>query len=147
MNFKVQFFQKTINFFWYMAVHFFYVGKFHKNPFCVVLLVCFGFFRLLFGKKVLYLPRKCCILAKKQSKTPKTDKKDDTKRIFMKLPYIKVHTKSVWTTKRTTPNFNGSFYEQIDGVGMGSPIAPAFADIFMNYRIYSRIGRNFFLIF
>ena len=39
-----------------MAVHFFYVGKFHKNPFCVVLLVCFGFFRLLFGKKVLDLP-------------------------------------------------------------------------------------------
>ena len=38
-----------------MAVHFFYVEKFYKNPFCVVLLVCFGFFRLLFGKKVLYL--------------------------------------------------------------------------------------------
>ena len=28
-------------------------------------------------------------LAKKQSKKPKTDKKDDTKRIFMKIPYIK----------------------------------------------------------
>ena len=28
-------------------------------------------------------------LAKKQSKKPKTDKKDDTKRIFIKLPYIK----------------------------------------------------------
>ena len=41
----------------------------------------------------------------------------------------------VWTTKRTNLNFNGSFYEQIDGVGMGSPIAPAFADIFMNYVI------------
>ena len=39
------------------------------------------------------------------------------------------------TTKRTTLNFNGSFYEQTDGVGMGSPIAPAFADIFMNYVI------------
>ena len=32
-------------------------------------------------------------------------------------------------------HFSGSFYEQIDGVGMGSPIAPAFADIFMNYVI------------
>ena len=41
----------------------------------------------------------------------------------------------MWTTKRTTLNFNGSFYEQIDGVGMGSPIAPAFADIFMKYVI------------
>ena len=38
----------------------------------------------------------------------------------------------VWTTKRTTLNFNGSFYQQIDGVGMKSPIAPAFDDIFMN---------------
>ena len=41
----------------------------------------------------------------------------------------------VWTTKRTTLNFNGGFYEQTDGVGMGSLIAPAFADIFMNYVI------------
>ena len=41
----------------------------------------------------------------------------------------------MWTTKRATLNFNGSFYEQIDGVGMGSPIAPSFADIFMNYVI------------
>ena len=41
----------------------------------------------------------------------------------------------MWTTKRTTLNFNGSFYEQIDGVGMESPIALAFADIFMNYVI------------
>ena len=41
----------------------------------------------------------------------------------------------VWTTKRTTLNFNGSFYKQINGVGMGSPIALALADIFMNYMI------------
>ena len=41
----------------------------------------------------------------------------------------------MWTTKRTTLNFNGTFYEQIDGVGMGSPNAPAFADIFLNYVI------------
>ena len=33
----------------------------------------------------------------------------------------------VWTTKRTTLNFYGSFYKQIDGGGMRSPIAPAFA--------------------
>ena len=41
----------------------------------------------------------------------------------------------VRTTKCTTLNFSGSFYEQIDGVGMGSRIAPAFADIFMYYVI------------
>ena len=43
----------------------------------------------------------------------------------------------VWKTKCTTGtlNFKSGFYEQIDGVGMGSPIVPAFADIFMNYAI------------
>ena len=41
----------------------------------------------------------------------------------------------MWTTKRTTLNFHGSFYEQIDGIGMGSPITRAFADIFMSYVI------------
>ena len=39
----------------------------------------------------------------------------------------------VWTTKRITLYFSGSFYEQIDGIGMGNH--PAFADIFMNYVI------------
>ena len=38
---------------------------------------------------------------------------------------------AVWTTKRTTLNFNTSFYEQIDDVGMSSRISPAFNDIFM----------------
>ena len=41
----------------------------------------------------------------------------------------------VWTTKRTIFNFNGNFYDQIDGVAMGSPIAPAFVDIFINWVI------------
>ena len=41
----------------------------------------------------------------------------------------------VWTTKHTTLNFNGSFYKQSDGASTGSPIAPAFADIFLNYVI------------
>ena len=41
----------------------------------------------------------------------------------------------VWTTQRTTFNFNGNSYDQIDGVAMGSPIASAFADIFMNWVI------------
>ena len=41
----------------------------------------------------------------------------------------------VWTKKHTTLNFNGSLYEQINSVGIGSLIAPAFADIFINYVI------------
>ena len=59
---------------------------------------------------------------------------DSTKKVY-ELTKRQFKNLLVWTTKRTTLNFNGSFYEQIDGVGMGSPIAPAFADIFMNYMI------------
>ena len=29
--------------------------------------------------------------------------------------------------------FNGSFYDQIDGVAMGSPLAPVLANLFMGY--------------
>ena len=59
---------------------------------------------------------------------------DSTKKVYG-LTKRQFKNLLVWTTKRTTQNFNRSFYEQIDGVGMGSPIAPAFADIFMNYVI------------
>ena len=59
---------------------------------------------------------------------------DSTKKVYG-LTKRQFKNLLVWTTKRTTLNFYGSFYEQIDGVGMGSPIAPAFADIFMNYVI------------
>ena len=59
---------------------------------------------------------------------------DSTKKIYG-LTKRQFKNLLVWTTKRTTLKFNGSFYEQIDGVGMGSPIAPALADIFMNYMI------------
>ena len=59
---------------------------------------------------------------------------DSTKKVYG-LTKRQFKNLLVWSTKRTTLNFNGSFYEQIDGVGMGSPIALAFADIFMNYVI------------
>ena len=59
---------------------------------------------------------------------------DMTKKVYG-LTTRQIKNLLVWTTKRTTLNFNGSFYEQIDGVGKGFPIAPAFADIVMNYVI------------
>ena len=54
---------------------------------------------------------------------------------FHGLTKRQLRTLLVWTTKRTTFNFNCYSYDQIDGVAMGSPIAPAFADIFMNWVI------------
>jgi len=30
--------------------------------------------------------------------------------------------------------FNGSFYDQIDGVAMGSPLAPVLANLFMGHH-------------
>ena len=40
-----------------------------------------------------------------------------------------------WTCKTTTLYFDGKFYHQIDGMAMGSPLAPAMADIFMNWLV------------
>ena len=40
-----------------------------------------------------------------------------------------------WVVKTTTFQFKGRFYRQIDGVAMGSPIAPLMADVCMNYVI------------
>ena len=37
-----------------------------------------------------------------------------------------------WPCKTTTLQFDGKFYHQIDGMAMGSPLALALADIFMN---------------
>ena len=54
---------------------------------------------------------------------------------FHGLTKRQLRTLLAWTTKRTTFNFNGNSYDQIDGLAMGSPIAPAFADIFMNWII------------
>ena len=59
---------------------------------------------------------------------------DSTKKIY---GFTKRQFKNllVWATKCTTLNCNGSFFKLIGGVGMGSPIAPDFADIFMNHVI------------
>ena len=57
---------------------------------------------------------------------------------FHGLTKQQLRTLIVWTTKCTTFNFNGNSYDQIDRVAMGSPIAPAFADIFMNWVIEKR---------
>ena len=40
-----------------------------------------------------------------------------------------------WTCKTAPLQFDGKFYHQIDGMAMGSPLAPAMADIFMNWLV------------
>ena len=40
-----------------------------------------------------------------------------------------------WTTKKTVLQFNGSYYQQTNGVAMGTPIASLLADICMNWVV------------
>ena len=46
-----------------------------------------------------------------------------------------------WTSKGTVFHFNGQLFEQIDGVSMGSPIAPLFAYVCMNW-VLDQIPNN-----
>jgi len=57
---------------------------------------------------------------------------DSSDKKFYGLTKQQLKNLLVWSTKQTTLNFNSKFYEQTDGIAMGSPITPAFADIFMN---------------
>ena len=40
-----------------------------------------------------------------------------------------------WATKSTTFQFDGKFYEQLDGISMGSPIGSFMADVILNHVI------------
>ena len=52
---------------------------------------------------------------------------------------VEMQKQSLWSwsgaATTTTLQFNSSFYRQVDGVAMGSPIAPLMADVCMNYVI------------
>jgi len=37
-----------------------------------------------------------------------------------------------WVTKKTVLQFNGTYFEQIDGVAMGIPLAPLMVEVCMN---------------
>ena len=41
----------------------------------------------------------------------------------------------LWATTNSTLQFNKRLYKQIDGVAMDSPLAPALADIFINWHL------------
>ena len=59
--------------------------------------------------------------------------------IFKKRPEIRVTRKQLtklfeFATSGTHFLFNGNYYDQIDGVAMGSPLGPVLANLFMGYH-------------
>ena len=58
--------------------------------------------------------------------------------IFQNNPQLKVTKHELkqlfnFATSGTHFIFNGSFYDQVDGVSMGSPLGPVLANLFMGY--------------
>ena len=47
-----------------------------------------------------------------------------------------------WCLRDNTFSFDGKYYVQIDGIAMGSPLAPILADIFMNHVLENNILRS-----
>ena len=59
--------------------------------------------------------------------------------IFQNNPQLKVTKRELkqlfnFATSGTHFIFNGSFYDQVDGVSMGSPLGPVLANLFMRYH-------------
>ena len=59
--------------------------------------------------------------------------------IFQNNPQLKVTKRELkqlfnFATSGTHFIFNGSFYDQVDGVSMGSPLGPVLANLFMGYH-------------
>ena len=59
--------------------------------------------------------------------------------IFENNPQLKVTKHELkqlfsFTTSGTCFIFNGSFYDQINGLSMGSPLGPVLANLFMGYH-------------
>ena len=52
----------------------------------------------------------------------------------LKLTESELRSLFTVATAQTHFLFNGSFYDQIDGVAMGSPLAPVLANLFMGHH-------------
>ena len=61
---------------------------------------------------------------------------------FYNLNKRRLKTLLNWAASSTTLQFQGKYSEQVDGIAMGSPIAPMLADIFMNYVIEEALSTS-----
>ena len=52
----------------------------------------------------------------------------------VKIAKRKLTKHFLFATAQTHIMFNGNFYDQIDGVAMGSPLAPVLANLFMGFN-------------
>ena len=56
----------------------------------------------------------------------------DGRELFHGLKQDELRTLLIICTQESHFQFNGEFFDQIDGVAMGSPLGPLFANIFMS---------------
>ena len=61
---------------------------------------------------------------------------------FYNLNKRRLKTLLNWAASSTTLQFQGKYYEQVDGIAMGSPIASMLADVFMNYVIEEALSAS-----
>ena len=59
----------------------------------------------------------------------------DKKALFHGLTHSQFKKLLIWTTKKTTLQFNNRYFKQINGAAMGSPFAPLLSDVCMNWLI------------
>ena len=64
--------------------------------------------------------------------------------IFQNNPLLKVTKRELkqlfnFTTRVTHFIFDGNFYDQVDGVSKGSPLAPALTNLFIGYHKKTRL--------
>ena len=64
----------------------------------------------------------------------------DTKGLDSSLTQNELKELFVIATSQSHFIFNGSVYEQIDGVAMGSPLAPVLANLFMGHHEREWLG-------
>ena len=59
----------------------------------------------------------------------------DKKGLFHGLTHSQFKKLLIWTTKKTTLQFNNRYFKQINGTAMGSPLAPLLLDVCINWLI------------